>query len=210
MGTLRALAIVADGLDFYSAGLARMLRRQIGFAAVQVAKDLAQLHQRLSGDTRADLLVIDPALPGSRGVDTIRELHDGFPTMRLAVFSKCGDRREVLNFLAAGAHGLIPKESDPAELLQAFRIVEAGGFFVPSALSDDSGERSKAQAFDGLTERQRQVAELILEGHPNKVIARELGISPCTVKVHVHAAFRALGVHSRVGAVVALQRAAFR
>jgi DNA-binding NarL/FixJ family response regulator len=57
----------------------------------------------------------------------------------------------------------------------------------------------------GLTERQQQVIKLLSKGLPNKVIARELGISPSTVKVHVHAVFRALGVHSRMAALAAIR-----
>lgn len=210
METLRSLAIVADEQDFYSAGLATMLQRQMGFASVQRARSLAQVEQLLSAGKSPDLLVIDPELPGSHGAETLRQLHDLFPPMRLAVFSKCSGRREIFSLLAAGAHGFISKDSDPTELLHALCVVEAGGVFVPPILMDDVGETAKARALVGLTERQRQVTELIMEGHPNKVIARELGISPSTVKVHVHAAFRALGVHSRVGAVVALQRAGSR
>jgi DNA-binding NarL/FixJ family response regulator len=129
------------------------------------------------------------------------------------VLSESTELREVLTVLAAGAHGFIPKQmSSCAELLDALRAVQESGVFVPQDLLSGGGTRHDddedvidAEPLARLTERQQQVIRLLSEGHANKVIARHLGISPSTVKVHVHAAFRALGVHSRLAALAALR-----
>lgn len=208
-----SIAVVAERQNFYNAGLAAMLQREVGFAQVIRAHDYAGLTDILSLDFAVDFLALDFDLPGASGLATIRELREQQPAMRLAVFSECTDLREVLAILAAGAHGFIPKQiGDCAELLRALQTVEESGIFVPSSLidpqrwrDDDDDEDVNSDALAGLTERQQQVIRLLSEGHANKVIARELGISPSTVKVHVHAAFRALGVHSRLAALAALR-----
>lgn len=208
-----SIAVVAERQNFYSAGLAAMLHREVGFTQVVLAHDYSELTDILSFGISADFLALDFDLPGASGLSTIRELRENHPTMRLAVFSDCTNPRDVLSILAAGAHGFIPKQmANCAELLRALRAVEQSGIFVPSDLiesqsfrDEDGDEEVNHDALAGLTERQQQVIRLLSEGHANKVIARHLGISPSTVKVHVHAAFRALGVHSRLAALAALR-----
>jgi DNA-binding NarL/FixJ family response regulator len=208
MITRNAVAVVAEEEDFYSAGLAAVLKHQVGFATVLRARDLDQLLE-ITAKTTVDLVTIGDDLPGSSGAQTICRLHSLYPELRMAVFSSCSDIREILNLLAAGAHGVISKRTfDCAELLRALQIVSDGGVFVPPMAELDNlkaGDRGGSNALAGLTERQQQVIKLLSKGHPNKVIARELGISPSTVKVHVHGAFRALGVHSRLAAVAAIR-----
>lgn len=209
----RTIAIVAERENFYNAGLAAMLQREVGFAEVIRAHDYAALSDILALDFPVDFLALDFELPGASGLATISELREKQPAMRMAVFSERTELREVLSILAAGAHGFIPKQmTDCAELLRALRTVQQDGIFVPSSLiergnwRDADGDCDGANdALSGLTDRQQQVIKLLSEGHANKVIARELGISPSTVKVHVHAAFRALGVHSRLAALAALR-----
>jgi DNA-binding NarL/FixJ family response regulator len=213
MVTMGAVAVVAEPENFYSAGLASMLHREVGFSRVIRAQDYSQLIEILSLDFAVDFLALDIDLPGASGLATIRKLRESYPDMRLAVLSESTALRDVLTILAAGAHGFIPKQmSNCAELLRALRTVQESGVFVPPDLL--SGERTRhveddedisAEPLARLTERQQQVIRLLSEGHANKVIARHLGISPSTVKVHVHAAFRALGVHSRLAALAALR-----
>jgi DNA-binding NarL/FixJ family response regulator len=208
MATHHSVAVVADAEDFYSAGLSAVLKQQVGYACVQRARSLDQLLE-IVAKIPVDLVAVASDLPGSRGAQTVRELRIQYPQLRLAVFSRTSDSGIVLRMLAAGAHGVISKQSgDCAELLCALKTISEGGVFVPPIAELDNPEvdgRGGLNALTGLTERQQQVIKLLSEGHPNKVIARELGISPSTVKVHVHAAFRALGVHSRMAAVAAIR-----
>lgn len=188
-----------------------MLQQDVGFQKVIRTRTYRGLLEILDLDLDIEFLALDFDLPGAGGLGTIRELHERRPSMRMAVFSQRTDLREILAVLAAGAHGFIPKTiGNCAELLRALRTVEEAGIFVPSNLVEPeeklNGDHNN-HALAGLTGRQQQVIQLLSEGHPNKVIARELGISPSTVKVHVHAAFRALGVHSRLAAMAALRPA---
>ena len=212
---MELIAVVAEGQNFFSAGLAAMLHREVGFARVIRAQDYSGLTDILSLDFPVDFLALDFALPGASGLATIRELHENYPDMRLAVFSEYTDLREVLTILAAGAHGFIPKRiGNCSELLRALQTVQDLGIYVPSGMldpgicsHDDDDDDLELDPLARLTERQQQVIRLLSQGHANKVIARQLGISPSTVKVHVHAAFRALGVHSRLAALAALRPA---
>jgi DNA-binding NarL/FixJ family response regulator len=210
----RTIAVVAERQNFYNAGLAAMLEREVGFTEVIRAHDYLTLVNILAHHCSVDFLALDFELPGASGLATISALREKHAAMRIAVFSESTDLRDVLSILAAGAHGFIPKQmTDCAELLRALRTVEEAGMFIPSSLvgsrrrRDDEGDdaATNGHGFADLTERQQQVIKLLTEGHANKVIARELGISPSTVKVHVHAAFRALGVHSRLAALAALR-----
>lgn len=206
MVTRNGIAIVAEAEDFYSAGLAAVLKHQVGFATVLRARTADQLF-KIAAKSSVDLVTIGDDLPGSNGAQTIGELHFQYPGIRMAVFSRSSDVREILSLLAAGAHGVISKQTfDCAELIRALKTISEGGVFVPPMIELDNPEVDGVpNALTSLTERQQQVIKLLSEGYPNKVIARQLGISPSTVKVHVHAAFRALGVHSRLAAVAAIR-----
>lgn len=209
----RTTAIVAEKQNFYNAGLAAMLQREVGFAQVIRAHDYAALKNIFARGLHADFLALDFDLPGSSGLTTIAELREQQPAMRMAVFSERAEQREALAILAAGAHGFVPKQmTDCSELLHALRTIKKDGIYIPACLlesgiwhGEPKDQENSEQALAGLTARQQQVIRLLSEGHANKVIARELGISPSTVKVHVHAAFRALGVHSRLAALAALR-----
>jgi DNA-binding NarL/FixJ family response regulator len=208
MVTPQAIAVVAEHEDFYSAGVAAVLEHQFGYKSVLTARNLDQLLD-IFATAQVGLAVVADDLPGSDGVHTIRLLRSLYPDLRLAVFSQRSDDRDVLTLLAAGAHGVISRPNgDCTELLRGLQTVSKGSIFVPAMTEHDDGEpdhHSDSGAMTGLTERQQQVIKLLSDGHPNKVIARALGISPSTVKVHVHAAFRALGVHSRLAAVAAVR-----
>lgn len=208
------LAIVAERQSFFSAGIAAVLQRELGFARVVRVYDYASLIEVLANNGAADFLALDLDLPGAARITTVSELSELRPAMRLAVFSDRADVQDILSVLAAGAHGFIPKQiTDCAELLRALKTVNEMGVYVPGNLvgaqgaGADDGDHQEATngTLVKLTERQQQVVNLLSLGHPNKVIARELGISPSTVKVHVHAAFRALGVHSRLAALASLR-----
>jgi DNA-binding NarL/FixJ family response regulator len=207
MATQDAVAVVAEPEDFYSAGVAAVLEHQFGFNTVLTARNLDQLLV-IFATASVRLAVISDDLPGSDGVHTIRMLRSLYPDLRLAVFSQRSDDHDVLTMLAAGAHGVIARPNgDCTELMRALQAVNKGSIFVPAMAENDDGESDHHEVgpLTGLTERQQQVIKLLSDGHPNKVIARVLGISPSTVKVHVHAAFRVLGVHSRLAAVAAVR-----
>jgi DNA-binding NarL/FixJ family response regulator len=193
-------------------GLASIIRREFDYCDVATAGDADEALDWLAATGAHDMLVLDGGIdlksvvPGG-----IRGLRHRFPQLSLVIVDWRRDRDAVLRAISDGAHGFIPKDMEQDEMLQAFRQVMAGQVYVPPIVSDvdaevrATGSSGSHQGSLSLTERQREVLTHMSMGKSNKEIARSLRISESTVKVHVAAAFRLLGVHNRVGAVAALQ-----
>ena len=155
-----------------------------------------------------DLLLMDLHMPGAHGIEGVRDVRERAPHVPLAVVSADDDPAPVRAMLALGVSGFIPKTDSPAVVASAVRLILAGGVYVPPRLAFVNGDMPAANsAFSsGLTARQMEVVRLLARGLSNKEIARELGVSQGTVKVHLLAVFRALEVRNRTAAVVAAQR----
>ena len=153
------------------------------------------------------LVLLDLTLPGAHGLDLLAELRRDRPLLPIVVLSATHDRATVGAAIAAGARGFIAKTASPHALLDAIETVLSGGRHVTTDLC--SARRTlKGVPVDilGLTQRQSDVLQLLLQGKPNKLICRDLRLSEGTVKVHVSAILKALNVHSRSQAIVELAR----
>ncbi len=154
-----------------------------------------------------DLLLMDLHMPGADGTATVRAIRERVPQLPLAVVSADEDTGTVSELLRMGVCGFIPKSDSASVIVSAVRLILAGGTYVPPRLVD----AASAQRLDyvtngarlGLTARQLDVLRLLGQGLSNKLIARELGITEGTVKVHLLAVFRALNVRNRTAAVIA-------
>jgi DNA-binding NarL/FixJ family response regulator len=157
-----------------------------------------------------DLALIDLHMPGSGGACWIERLHRKHPAVPLIVLT--GDESPGLaeELIAAGVAGFIPKSDTAAVVLNAVQLVLSGGTYAPLRLfaraDRKEGPGTCAVSHVVLTERQRDVLALLARGLPNKLIARGLGLSEATVKVHLLAIFRALDVRNRTEAVVAASK----
>ena len=155
-----------------------------------------------------DALLLDLALPGTRGLAFLAELRREWPRLPIVVLSATHDRATIDGALAAGARGYLAKRADAAEVVAAVKSALRGGRPVASA-SDARARPSGAWPVGlpiGFTQRQSDVLKLLVQGMPNKRICRDLALSEGTVKVHVSAILRALNVHTRTQAVVELAR----
>lgn len=166
-----------------------------------------------------ELTVVDLDLPDSSGVQSLQALREQRPDSRLVVFSAQLDGETILRCLELGASGYIPKTLNTEAVMHALRLVQAGDIYVPkqamSALDGPRpGGRGTAEGTDprtlGLTERQIAVLRLILRGLPNKLICRELHLAEGTIKVHVSAILRALGVRNRTQAIISARELGLR
>ena len=187
------------------------------------ASDVERLRRVIHGEQARDLdlAMIDLAMPGADGIAHLTEVIGTLPTLPVIVLSGSEDPATMKELLAKGARGFIPKAYSPDVMLSAVRLVLSGGTYVPPMMLDEhhvavppppgvNGTESVRALEERLrallTERQMDVLRLLSQGKPNKLIARDLGISEGTVKIHLAAIFRALNVRNRVEAVVASRR----
>jgi DNA-binding NarL/FixJ family response regulator len=181
-----------------------------------------------------DLLLLDVNLPGVHGTAALRAIAERMTTPRIVVLADGGSRHEILHWVDAGAQGYLTKSAAGTQVVCAIETVLFGGIFVPATLSarpegpiSGSGpvaapglERrapmnasapvapmSSALSRGGdLTERQRAVLELVMQGHNTKMIARELNIAVATAKVHLAAIYRMVGARNRSEVIVKTSR----
>lgn len=156
-----------------------------------------------------DLVLVDLHMPGANGMDALGAMRAAFESSAVVVLSSEDDPRLILKAIEMGASGFIPKSSTPQVMIAALRLVLAGGTYLPPhvlrgfAGAGPAATRTEvvANSVDGLSGRQLEVLMKVVQGKANKVIARELQLSEGTVKAHLSAAFRALGVQNRTEAV---------
>ena len=166
-----------------------------------------------------DVVLLDMRMPDLNGLDVLIRLRAAHPRMPIVMLTTSREERDVIDSLQKGAQGYLLKDMEPAELIDALnRIVGKGETVVASELTAvlaravQGGEKEeKVEAgdafFSELTPREREILCHLAEGQSNKVIARNLGISDGTVKLHVKAILRKLNVHSRVeAAVIAVEK----
>jgi DNA-binding NarL/FixJ family response regulator len=153
------------------------------------------------------VMILDLALPGTRGLAFLLEMRRERPRLPIVVLSATHDRATIDAAMAAGARGYLSKRADAGGIVAAVRSVLRGGRPVSAASDPRAAPRNGPQGLDlGFTQRQSEVIELLVQGKPNKVICRDLKLSEGTVKVHVSAILRALNVHTRAQAIVELTR----
>lgn len=222
--------LIADDHALVRAGLRGELETLDAAVAFVEASDEASLREafRVHHDD-LDLAIVDLTMPGMEHVRTIASLRSAYPVVPIIVLSAADPAADAIAVLRAGAAGFIPKSGMSSIMLQAIRLVLAGGEYLPPQLkqalvvnaaspgsanalavpstSAPEGRGASGQAhakgLDLLSERQRQVFALLAEGLSNKAIARRLGITEGTVKTHVATIFDLLNVHNRVSAVIA-------
>jgi two-component system nitrate/nitrite response regulator NarL len=154
-------------------------------------------------------------MPQLTGLEVLKRLRQAGQTMPVAMLTTSAEERDVIDSLQAGAQGYLLKDMDPDELIASLEEIVAGRTVVAKELTPIlakavQGEREDAResaGFSNLTPREREILCHLAEGQSNKAIARVLGISDGTVKLHVKAILRKLAVHSRVeAAVIAVEK----
>lgn len=198
--------LIADDHPMVRDALARTIHMVVPEAEILEAKDFAQTAQLLG--EMPDLSLVDIDMPGMDGINGIRRLREAHPTLRLVVASGTDDGVTIRSVLAMGVAGFLPK-AEPAEVLvQAVRLILSGGSYTPhQALSDlrSAGQGCRPDP-SGLTARQLDVLRLLMQGEPNKSIARQLVLTEGTVKIHIAAILRVLQARNRTEAVVTARR----
>ncbi|WP_372770889.1 response regulator transcription factor [Pseudoalteromonas sp.] len=154
-----------------------------------------------------DLLLLDLHMPGSGDLYGLIRIREDYPDLPIAVISGTEDIQVVSKVMSYGALGFIPKSSSSAEIAEAIEEILDGETWLPTSMADKVGEvieqdAELAQQVASLTPQQYKVLSYLHEGLLNKQIAYELNISEATVKAHITAIFRKLGVYNRTQAVL--------
>ncbi|WP_423456463.1 response regulator [Ottowia sp. VDI28] len=203
---MAAHLLLIDDHTLFRTGLRLIVQEHPDVGTISEAGSIAQACGLKSmggtGDgEEVDLVLLDILMPGMSGLDGVRPLREAFPRARIVLVSASVGPDAVREARARGADGFLPKSASGDDILEAIGLVLSGQSCFPAA---NASAHSPAKA--ALTSRQLDVLRLLCTGKPNKVIARDLGLSENTVRVHVTAIFAQLGVDSRSAALLCAQR----
>jgi two-component system nitrate/nitrite response regulator NarL len=209
--------VLIDDHPLFRSGVAQLVRAEPSLALAGEAGDGAS-GIALAEQVDPDLVLIDLNMKAMNGIETLRALKQRGLRARCVMLTVSDDGRDVLEAMRAGADGYLLKDLEPEMLAAQIQQAVGGRVVIESSLAGvlaDAALSPPPQAADeivgDLTERERETLALLADGRSNKEIARELGISDATVKVHIKHLLRKLGVKSRLEAAVwALQRPAFK
>ncbi len=200
--------IVADDHALFRAGLRVMLQDDFPGYQVIEASDLEQALERAGAAPTIALFVVDLAMPGMNGAESLAALCDVFPETAVAVMTGSDSRADVVAALDAGVLGFIPKTLTPEATKSAIAAVLRGETYVPARLlratEPPAGPPAGAATPElaGLTPRQQDVVRLLARDLSAEDMARELALGERTVKVYLAGLYRALGVANRLEALI--------
>jgi DNA-binding NarL/FixJ family response regulator len=201
--------LIADDQALVRAGFRMIIEAREDLAVVGEAGDGDQA-VRLTAQTRPDIVLMDIRMPGTDGIEATRRItrEDGAP--RVIVLTTFDLDEHVYGALRAGASGFLLKDVRPAELVDAIRVVAGGDALLAPSVTRRLLDRFvateqvtvQADRLAALTEREREVLALVARAASNAEIAARLVVTEATVKTHVSAILRKLGLRDRVQAVV--------
>jgi len=225
-------ALLVDDHPLILSGLRTVIEGFGGDVVVACVETARAARELLAADPQFDLVLLDLQLGDCSGFDLLVELRATYPEISVVVLSSSDSNDDVSRAIYLGAMGFVPKRASNHVLFGALNMVMSGGIYVPpmalrsqpgisperhrdharsgfqspAALAADAPSTRRSAAELGLTPRQTDVLELLLQGQSNKLIARALNLSVETIKDHVAAVLRTLNVSSRTQAVLAVSQ----
>jgi DNA-binding NarL/FixJ family response regulator len=199
--------LIADDQALVRAGFAALVDASDGMTVVGEAADGAQAVE-LATRLRPDVVLMDVRMPVEDGLSATRRITAALPEVRVVVLTTFSLDEYVFDALRAGASGFLLKDTEPAELVRAVRVVHEGDALLSPSITrrlvEEYAARAKGPAvsLDALTEREREVVALVGTGLSNEEVAARLFLSPLTAKTHVSRAMGKLGVRDRAQLVV--------
>ena len=205
--------LLVDDHTLVRKGIATVLQQRFPEAEVLEAEGADAAVEVLKDATAVDIALVDVRMPTRDGLDLLKEIKGSWPDVRVIMLTSFDHARYVKAALAEGADGYMLKDASPEDLDQAIRVAMAGGGNVLSAramraLFEDEGGSSDddddaPRRPENLTKRELDILALLSEGRSNRDISRHLFLSEKTVKAHLAAVFRKLGVTNRTQAAMA-------
>lgn len=188
-------------------GLRDILERAGEFRLLAPARDLEDAARQVSAFSPA-VMILDKAFGAPAIGDLLERLQHRVAT-GFVIWSPSITEPEALRFLKLGARGIVRKTAEPRAMMSCLQVVAMGGTWMEDSLFQQGGRYEDGRSRSELTAREQQVLELVEQGLRNKDIARQLGIQPGTVKIHLKHIFEKTGVRGRYGlALTGLQRSA--
>ena len=205
--------LIADDHTLVRQGLRKILEAQTGWEVIAEAGDGREAIKKAL-DLQPDIVILDIAMPRLNGVDAVQQIVRRAPNIRVLVLTMYVDEAYVNRTVRAGALGYLLKDSADVDLIRAVTAVSNGkSFFSPAVariILDEYGrqlsEKGAVDRYDTLSEREREVFQLIAEGNSNKEVADMLHISPATVETHRSRLMEKLDVHSTAELVLCAVR----
>lgn len=200
--------LIIDDHALFRVGLQGLLEQRGIEVADAVASGIEGIQR--AGELRPDIVLLDLRMPDMGGLEVLQKLRENNSSIPVVMLTTSNEESDLIKSLRSGAQGYLLKDMEPDELVSALRDIENGKNVVAQDLTDalarmvqgDTNIVDEEGPFSELTPREMEILCLLAEGQSNKLIARNLGISDGTVKLHVKAILRKLGIHSRVEAAV--------
>ncbi|MCP5161651.1 MAG: response regulator transcription factor [Hahellaceae bacterium] len=202
--------IIADDHPLFRAALKQAVQQAVSDATVLEAESISTLQKLVEQHNDVDLILLDLNMPGAHGFSGLVFLRGQFPAVPVVVVSGMDNPQVVPQSLDYGASGFIPKSAPLSTLVTAIQQILEGEVWVPEGTqlraSRQAVQNSFSERLAELTPQQFRVLSMLCEGLLNKQIAYELEVSEATIKAHITALFRKLGVRNRTQAVIAMQQ----
>jgi two-component system, NarL family, nitrate/nitrite response regulator NarL len=198
--------LLIDDHALFRKGVAQLIQMNSSFCiAGEAASGRAGVEMAIR--LKPEIVLIDLNMPEVSGIETLQLMRDAGVSARFIMLTVSDHERDVVAALRAGAHGYLLKDMDPEDLCTTLQKSLTGAAVLSDAVTGSlvqalSGGQRMPPVESDLTAREVEVLDYLVEGMCNKVIARKLGISVGTVKVHVKHVLRKLDLHSRLEAVV--------
>jgi DNA-binding NarL/FixJ family response regulator len=197
--------LLADDHKLLREGLKPFLSQLADEVIILEAANFRETQQQAAAARELGLILLDLAMPGMAGVNSVESLHAEHPDVPLVILSGDTRRETVRASLHAGASGFISKTVSGASMVEALRLVLGGQTCLPPDLAgedeDEAGEPLSAPPLDGVSPRDREILELVMDGLTNKEIGRRLGVQEVTIKAHLRSLYRRIGAANRAQAV---------
>jgi DNA-binding NarL/FixJ family response regulator len=202
--------LLVDDQPLVRAGLCVLLEAEADISVAGEADEGAEA-VRVARAVRPDVVVMDIRMPGLDGLQALRQIVEALPEVRVLILTTFEMDEYIYAALRGGASGFLLKDTEPAELVRAIRVVASGEAVLSPSVTRRlmaefaaRPERPGAgpEQLDRLTDREREVMALVAAGLSNDDIAARLVVAPATAKTHVSRAMRKLGAHDRAQLVV--------